>query len=127
MGKKRASDDVDFVDLEREPKRTRKKPLELWEPPDFEPLPTAADAPNHGSPTPEILAVQDPYNLFKLFFTDQVIRYLCQATNRYQVVKDTGTKPKKRAWKPVQPPEMEAYLGVLIWRGVFPLRTLREL
>lgn len=69
MGKKRASDDVDFVDLEREPKRTRKKPLELWEPPDFEPLPTAADAPNHGSPTPEILAVQDPYNLFKLFFT----------------------------------------------------------
>ena len=64
MGKKRASDNVDFVNPKREPKRTRKKPPELWEPPDFEPLPIAADAPNPGSPTPEILAVKDPYNLF---------------------------------------------------------------
>ena len=114
---KRACIDEDYVPAEQPPKKAPRKAPEPWSYPSFQPLQLEAEVPDFGHPAPAIHTFEHPYDLFKAFFTDQWIGYLCAATNRHASTQMGPQKEHARTWKPVQPDEMEAYLGVILLIG----------
>lgn len=77
----------------------------------------------------------DPMALFNLFFDDEVIEIIVEATNKnakYKMAKfDAGrdtqrAEAQQRRWRDVTSDEILAYLGISIWMGCQRLKTIKE-
>lgn len=62
---------------------------------------------------PDTVASDDPYAIFSLFFSDEVIEVLVRHTNKYTF--HYPGPEKGRRWFPITVKEFRAYLGVSIW------------
>lgn len=73
---------------------------------------------------------KDPYDFFKLFVCDEIVTLMVNETNLYaeQWLAKEGLKPKSRIkkWTPTDSLEMERFLGILLWMGLFRLPTIRS-
>jgi hypothetical protein len=126
MPSNHASNDPDLVQPTQyivPPNRTAKKPPpKPWLLPKFEPL-TIDDFDDHGKPNlPPDVDPHNPFQLFSLFFTEEIMDKLVEWTNEYAELHPTPKEkaPKERAW-PWQPTcreELYAYLAVLIHMGL---------
>lgn len=62
-----------------------------------------------------------PYEIFKLFLTDEMLELMVIETNRYAAqCKASTTLPKARIhqWRDTNLEEMECFIGILIWMGL---------
>ena len=137
MGRKRTSNDADFVKPDQYivPKHKKAKipPPEPWPLPDFNPFPIdtpytdgAPNLPLHVDPT-------DPLALFRLIWTDDLLKELAAHTNEYarlhpyREYKDKNRKvTRPRKWKPTSPRELLTFLAVTIHMGLSPERDIEE-
>jgi len=87
MVRNRASNDEDFVKPTRyniPPTRTAKNPpLKPWPLPKFHPLKIKNDNIYGSSNLPADVDLHDPYQIFKLFWTDELLNMLAEYTNKY--------------------------------------------
>src|ERR1700722_1309572 len=80
--------------------------------PPFKPI--KLDPITHPGPDlPTELDLDDPIAFFRLFFTNDLIQYLVDHTNR-QAERERCTGLSARPWKPILQADMETYLGKLI-------------
>ena len=65
------------------------------------------------------ISPDDVYGIFSLFFTNDVLEMLVKNTNRYasQRYKELQLKAP---WKDTSVTELKAYLGVLVYRSLYP-------
>jgi hypothetical protein len=118
----RTSDDIDFVPPTQysipPTRKAKEPPPQPWPLPSFEPL-HIEDFDNHGTPNlPPNLDVHDPFAIFKLFFTDEIIDKLAEWTNKYAELYPAEEAELARPWKPTYWQELYAYFGVLIHMGI---------
>lgn len=70
---------------------------------------------------------KEPYDVFKLFITGDIIQHMVTETNRYahQTIQK-GHKPKSRLkhWVDTNSEEMELFLGILLWMGLCKLPSI---
>src|SRR6266516_2979732 len=122
------SNDVDYVPKEP-PSRAAKAPngrkLPAPKPNphvDFKPLEIDGDDAGHA-----ILpsGVQTPYDIFRLFFNDEILEIIADHTNQNYAMQQAdrvlGPKKTKEYWVDTSPQELEAYLAISIWMGLVPL------
>ena len=66
--------------------------------------------------------INDPYTLFSLFFTNDIIETIAKSTNLYAQRKRRefyqDTVIQGRTWKPTNAAEIRVFLGVVIYMGV---------
>nr|XP_033323310.1 piggyBac transposable element-derived protein 4-like [Megalopta genalis] len=71
----------------------------------------------------------DPVELYKLFFTDEILEMVVEETNRYAVQRisniASGSRRHQQAWKPVTKREMSTFIGILLIVGVVRLPEIR--
>ena len=87
MGRKRASNDIDFVEP---PKykilpswKVKKRSLEPWLLPNFESLHIDNPLRNGRAKLPNDVNTEDPYQIFKLIYTDELLEELTVHINKY--------------------------------------------
>lgn len=124
MGRNRVSNDVDFVQPDQyvvPPNRKAKQPPPDPKPlPHFEPLhiesPHTGGAPN----LPPDVDPTDPYALFRLVFTEELLEELVAHTNKYAELHPTKKKnaTKIRPWTNTTTTELLAYFAVIIHMGI---------
>jgi len=87
--------------------------------PKFEPL-HIDDWDDHGSPNlPSNVDTHDPFELFSLFFTDEIMDKLVEWTNEYvELYPPDEEKEHLRVWQPICKQELWAYFAVLIYMGI---------
>ena len=126
MPSNHASNDLDLVQPTQyliPPNRTAKKPPPKPQPlPNFEPL-TIDNFNNHSKPNlPPNVDLYNPFQLFSLFFIDEIIDKLIEQTNEYAELyptpKEKAPKERARPWQPIYKKELYAYLAVLIHMGL---------
>ena len=87
MGRKRASNDADLVQPEQyivlKNKRAKIPPLEPWLLPDFNPLPISLPLTDGTLNLPPYIDPTDPLALFKLIWTNNLLKELVAHTNEY--------------------------------------------
>lgn len=124
MGRNRVSNDVDFVQPDQyviPPNRKAKQPPPDPKPlPHFEPLhiesPYIGGAPN----LPPDVNPTDPYALFRLIFTEELLKELVAHTNEYAKLHPIKKKNaiKIRPWTNTTTTELLAYFAVIIHMGI---------
>ena len=62
----------------------------------------------------------DAYGIFSLFFTDEVLETIIQNTNKYAALYKAYTQPRLFSWKDTSIAEIKAYIGVLLYRSLYP-------
>ena len=74
---KRLSDDIDHVPINPKPQKKPRKPVPaVWKMPKYDPLPVLREQ-TYGEPNlPSHINASDPYVIFSLFFTDDILRAL---------------------------------------------------
>ena len=131
MGRKRTSNDVDLVEPDEyivpKDKKAKTLPPELWPLPEFEPLPVKYPY-TYGAPNllPNINPT-NPLALFKLIWTDDLLKELAAYTNEY-VRLHLYRKHKDKRRKIIRPRlrkltaarELQTFLAVLIYIGLLP-------
>jgi Transposase IS4 len=125
------SNDIDFVQPTQYPiskNRVAKRP-----PPEPEPLPTFKPLPilnenQYGQPKlPAYINNQDPAQLFRLFWTDELMDQLVEYTNKNAELHPIAEeKDFPRRWKPTSRQELYAYLAVLIHMGLHGESTIED-
>ncbi|KAL9596267.1 MAG: hypothetical protein Q9179_004679 [Wetmoreana sp. 5 TL-2023] len=108
---------------------TSKAPPEPWPIPAFEPLPLSG-APTDGEGSlPDGVNPDDPYAIFKLFFTDNILLALIKNTNEFaELHPGFGLKNKgARRWRSTNVEELRAYIATYIWAGLFVKGDTKEL
>ena len=68
---------------------------------------------------PSNIRPDDPYGIFTLFFTNDVLEIFVENTNKYACRRHIELH-LKAAWKETSVAELRAYLGVLIYRSLYP-------
>ena len=69
---------------------------------------------------PNDVNLEDPYQIFKLIYTDELLEELAVHTNEYAKLHPTKKKNARcpRPWKPTTAGELLAYLAVTIYMGL---------
>lgn len=71
----------------------------------------------------------DPFSLYKLFFTDYILDMIVEETNKYAVQcinnSSSSSKRHQQAWQPVTRGEMNTFIGILLIMGVTQLPEIR--
>jgi hypothetical protein len=123
MPSNRARIDADLVQKTQykvPPNKTAKKPPpKPWPLPKFEPL-HIDDWDDHGSPKlPSDVDIHNPFELFSLFFTDEIMDKLVAWTNKHaELYPPDKEKEHSRLWQPTCKQELYAYFAVLIYMGI---------
>ena len=123
MPRNRARIDADLVQKTQynvPPNKTAKTPPpKPWPLPHFEPL-HIDNWDDHGSPNlPSDVDQHDPYELFSLFFTEDIINKLVEWTNKHAELYPSHEETEHaRPWQPTCKEELYAYFGVLIHMGI---------
>ena len=75
--------------------------------------------------TPDQL--RDPLHMFKLFVDDDMLIKICKQTNLYaaQVAVDIDSE-NARAWHPVEPNELSAWLGMAVSNSLHPYPSMKS-
>ena len=123
MPSNRARIDIDLVQKTQYNvplnKTAKTAPPKPWPLPKFEPL--HIDNWDHcGSPNlPPNVDIHDPFGLFSLFFTDEIVDKLVEWTNKHaELYPPDEEMENPRVWQPTCRQELYAYLGVLIHMGI---------
>lgn len=69
-----------------------------------------------------------PYDFYKLMVSDELINYIVIETNRYaQQCKQKNTSQKSRIikWVDTNSEEIEKFLGIIVWMGLFHLPSIQ--
>jgi hypothetical protein len=137
------SNDIDYVPKEPAPiaakgPNGRKLAPPNPEPlPDFEPIPIKGDnagyaiLPSH---------IQTPYDIFRLFFNDEILHTIANHTNQNYAICQAAKKgpveaktTKKRTsakiteyWADTTSSELLAFFAIWIWIGLFPMPRLED-
>ncbi|KAJ8970455.1 hypothetical protein NQ314_001227 [Rhamnusium bicolor] len=69
---------------------------------------------------------KDPYDIYKIFVTDEIIDYMVDQTNLYVQQIGPIRRSKTKSWVPTNHNEMETFIGILLWMGLFKLPKLRN-
>jgi hypothetical protein len=87
--------------------------------PEFKPL-YIDDWDDHSLPNlPPSVDTYDPFELFSLFFTDEIMDKLVAWTNEYvELYPPDQEKEHPRAWQPTCKQELYAYFAILIYMGI---------
>ena len=87
--------------------------------PEFEPL-YITNWDNHGSPNlPPNINTHDPFKLFSLFFTDEIMDKLIEQINKYaELYLSDKDNEHPRLWQLIYKQELYAYLTVQIYIGI---------
>jgi len=123
MPRKRARIDADLVKKDQynvPPTRIAKiPPPKPWPLPKFEPL-HINNWDRHGSPNlPPDVNIHNPFELFSLFFTDEIMDTLVEWTNKHaEFYPPNEENEDPRPWKPTYREELYAYIAVLIHMGI---------
>jgi hypothetical protein len=137
------SNDIDYVPKEPTPRAAkapngRKLPPPEPNPhPDFEPIEIKGDDAGHAVLPND---VQTPYDIFRLFFNDEILDIIAHHTNQNYVMqqatkklgeiepKDGGERraKKKEYWVDPTTQELQAYLAICIWMGLVPLPRIDD-
>ena len=126
---RKRGNDEDFVPATVYPKRTKTTHVpELpndRSPPQFDPLPINNICPQGAPNLPPGLDDSDALEIFRLFFTDELMELLVHCTNanakkaRFDPQKTPHQKTARiQLWKDVSRLEMYGYFGVLIYMGI---------
>ena len=127
MPRNKISNDLDHVRQDLKPLKTPKGyPPKPWPLPKYKPVRiTKLFGHGHGQ-LPNIIAFNDPYAIFILFFSYETLQTLVQHTNEYAFLFPGPETSYSRFWFPTTVKELRAYLGVLIWMGLHVELTVLE-
>lgn len=71
----------------------------------------------------------DPFALYKLFFTDYILEMIVEETNKYptQCIKNSSSSSRihQKAWQSVTKDEVNTFIGILLIMGVVQLPEIR--
>ena len=71
----------------------------------------------------------NPFALYKLFFTDYILEKIVEETNKYaaQCINSSSSTSRmhQQAWQPVSKNEVNTFIGILLIMGVVPLPEIR--
>jgi hypothetical protein len=109
-------------------KKLPKRPLEevMADIPDpkrvkFDPLPIPSKHPPILR-LPPTIDTDDPYALFTLFWPEKMWTTIATNTNLYASEKRFSAKERRqRAWHGTSPAELKAFVGILIYMGLYPI------
>lgn len=119
-------EDLDVVQKTRykvPPTRFAKAPPpEPWPMPDFQPY-LINDSHDYGETNlPANIDSNDPFAIFQLFFTEDIMDKLVEWTNQFAELHRPSDKEaplgNPRAWEPTSRTELYAYFGTLIYMGI---------
>ena len=97
---KRVSDDIDHVPIEPPAKKLKKHPPKQWLLPKFKPQAiTGALTYGYGS-LPKNASHDDPYSIFCLFFTEDILQIIADHTNEYAKLYNSPITTYSRVWHP---------------------------
>ena len=125
------SNDIDLIQPTQYPTSksqvTKKPPPAPGPLPSFEPLPIFNDC-EYGKPNlPEYIDNKDPWQLFKLFQSDELVNRLVEYTNENAKLHlPPEDKDFPRGWKPTSRQELHVYLAVLIYIGLYIENTITD-
>ena len=123
---KRVSSDIDHVPIEPPTKKAKKAPPKQWQLPKFKPQ-AITGAPTHGyGSLPDDVSHDDPYAVFSLFFTEDILQTIADHTNEYAQLYPGPVTPYSRVWEPTTAAELKAFLGAYIWMGVHPEAAVKD-
>ena len=123
---KRVSDDIDHVPIEPPAKKLKKHPPKQWLLPKFKPQAiTGALTYGYGS-LPKNASHDDPYSIFCLFFTKDILQIIANHTNEYAELYNSPVTPYSRVWHPTTAKELKAFIGTYIWMGVHPETAIED-
>ena len=125
MVRNRVSDDLDHV--QDEPTTTTKAknpPPKPWPMPVFKPL-KIKNGRQYGLGKLPINVFCNPYSLFTLFFTEEVMTKLMKHTNEY-AAELKNEAPHARLWFSTTVKELRAFLATYIYMGVFEEATIEN-
>ena len=131
MPSNRARIDADLVEPTQynvRPNQTAKKPRpKPWPLPKFKPL-HINNWDDYGSPNlPPGVNNHDPFELFKLFFTDNIMDKLVTWMNKHtKLYPSDEDKGHPRAWQPTCKQELYAYFAVLIHMGITIKSSIKD-
>jgi len=131
MVRNHISNDIDFVQPTQyivSKNRVAKKPPPEPEPlPPFNPLPIYNENEYSEPNLPDNINNEDPWQLFKLFWTDELIDRLVKHTNKNaKLHPPPEDKDFPRRWKPTSRQELYAYLAVLIHIGLHIESSIKD-
>ena len=131
MVRNRISNNINFIQPTQYPtsksQAAKKPPLAPGPLPSFKPLPIFNNC-EYGKPNlPEYTDNKDPWQLFKLFWNDELIDRLVEYTNENaKLHPPLEDKDFPRRWKPTSRQELHAYLAVLIHMGLHTENTITD-
>jgi hypothetical protein len=100
MGRKSTSNNADLVQptqyIVLKHKKAKEHPPELWPLPKFDPLPISSPYINSSANLPDDIDAGNPFDLFKLIFTDDIIEELVAHINEYIALHLTKKKNAKQ-------------------------------
>ena len=124
MPRNKVSNDLDHVKKVPKPKKAPKHPprgqKHCLSTNPSKSSPTRTDRAICLRPSLRVVAPDNPYAIFNLFFDEATLRVLVQHTNEYAYLYPGPTKPETRTWFPTTIKEFRAYLGVSVWMGLHP-------
>ena len=121
MGRNRVSDDLDHVvDQPTATKQAKKAPPKQWPMPRYTPL-KIKKGPQYGLGKLPSDVPCEPYSIFSLFFTEDILELLVENTNKYAANHSShgqNDKPFARTWYDTTVPELRAFIATYIYMGV---------
>ncbi|XP_049632818.1 piggyBac transposable element-derived protein 4-like [Suncus etruscus] len=71
----------------------------------------------------------DPFSLYKLFLTNDILQMIIEETNKYAVQCEnnstSNSRRQQQSWKPVTMGEMNTFIGILLIMGVIQVPEIR--
>ena len=123
---KLVSNDIDRVPIEPPTKSAKRAPPKQWQLPKFKPQ-AITGAPTHGyGSLPDDVSHDDPYAVFSLFFTEDILQTIADHTNEYAQFYPGPVTPYSRVWEPITAAELKAFLGAYVWMGVHPKAAVED-
>ena len=127
MPRNKVSNDLDHVRLDPKPSKTPKgSPPEPWPLPTYTPLRIKKTRTHGQGYLPNTIPSDDPYAIFSLFFSYEVIQTLVQHTNEYALMNPGPESSDSRMWFPTTVKEFQAWLGASIWMGLHAESSIPE-
>ena len=79
---------------------------------------------------PNGTSATDSFTLFRLYYTDEIINSIVNATNSYtpstKVAKESEKRPHMPTWQPTSYEEIITYLAIRIYMSIHPEYTIDE-
>ena len=121
MPRNNTTHDLDIVPEDpKASKPARKPPPAVWPLPNFAPMKINNPLTQGKASILSGIDPHSPYDVFRLFLTDDILQILADNTNKNaQVFYEAAVnKPFRRHWQPTTVKDLRAYIGVMISMGL---------